>query len=127
MVTPNTMEAEVLAGMSITSPDDAGEAARRIHALGPAAVIVKGGHLPGREVIDVLYDGHTLIELQCARVDSRNTHGKGCTFSAAIAANLALGLDLQQAAHAQAYVGQAMGSGIRIGRGHGPLNHFRGK
>lgn len=128
VVTPNTMEAEVLAGMSITSPDEAGEAARRIHALGPAAVIVKGGHLPGPEVIDVLYDGHTLIELRCARVDSRNTHGTGCAFSAAIAANLALGLDLPQAAHAaQAYVGQAMGSGIRIGRGHGPLNHFWGR
>ena len=125
VVTPNTMEAEVLVGRSITSPDDAREAARRIHALGPAAVIVKGGHLPGPEVIDVLYDGHMVIELRCRRVDSHNTHGTGCTFGAAIAANLALGLDLPSAAHsAQTYVAQAMRRAVRIGRGHGPLNHF---
>ena len=78
-------------------------------------------------MIDVLYDGHTPIDLRCARVDSRNTHGTGCTFSAAITANLALGLNLPQAAPAaQAYVGQAMGSGIRIGLQTWPAESFPG-
>ena len=128
LVTPNTMEAEVLAGMSITSPRDAATAARRIHELGPTAVIVKGGHLPGPEVIDVLYDGHELIELRSPRIDSHQTHGTGCTFGAAITANLALGLTLRHATRsAQVYVANAIRSATRIGRGHGPLNHFWGK
>lgn len=128
VVTPNTMEAEVLAGMSIASPRDAGAAARRIHGLGPAAVIVKGGHLPGPEVIDVLYDGDELIELRSPRIVTHQTHGTGCTFAAAIAANLALGLTLRHATRsAQVYVANAIRSATPIGRGPGPLNHFWGK
>ena len=125
VVTPNRMEAEVLVGTSIRSLDDAREAARRIHVLGPTAVIVKGGHLAGTDVIDLLYDGHDLIEFSGPRVESPNTHGTGCTFSAAVTASLALGLSLIEATRAaKAYVGQAIRHGLPIGHGHGPLHHF---
>ncbi len=125
VVTPNIPEAEVLAGMSIASLADAREAARRILALGPAAVIVKGGHLEGPEVIDLLYDGREFRELRGPRVEGRHTHGTGCTFSAAIAANLALGRPLAEAAErARHYVAGAIRHGLAIGHGHGPLDHF---
>jgi hydroxymethylpyrimidine/phosphomethylpyrimidine kinase len=125
VVTPNIPEAEVLAGMSITSPADTPEAARRILALGPRAVIVKGGHLGGTEAIDLIYDGHEFRELRGPRIDSRHTHGTGCTFSAAIAANLALGRSLRDATeHAKDYVTGAILHGLDIGHGHGPLDHF---
>ncbi len=125
VVTPNIPEAAVLSGMTIASPADAREAARRIHALGPGAVIVKGGHLDGPEVIDLIYDGHVFHELRGPRIESRHTHGTGCTFSAAIAANLALGRSLTDAAErAKHYVSRAIRHGLAIGHGHGPLDHF---
>lgn len=125
VVTPNRMEAEVLAGIAIRSLDDAREAARRIRDLGPSAVVVKGGHFPGPEIIDVIYDGHEFIELRGPRVETRNTHGTGCTFAAAIAARLALGTGLVDAiAGAKRYVEHAMRHSVALGRGHGPLNHF---
>ncbi len=128
VVTPNIREAEILLGRSINSPDDVHDAARQIHSLGPAAVIIKGGHLPGPEVIDVLYDGISLMELKCLRVNSLKTHGTGCAFGAAVAANLALGLDLQNSARsAQEYTAQAIRGRIRIGPGYGALNHFWNK
>jgi hydroxymethylpyrimidine/phosphomethylpyrimidine kinase len=125
VITPNIPEAEVLAGMTIASPEDAREAARRIRALGPGAVIVKGGHLGGTEVVDLIYDGGEFFELRGPRIESRHTHGTGCTFSAAIAANLALGRSLREAAErAKQYVSQAILHGPAIGHGHGPLGHF---
>jgi hydroxymethylpyrimidine/phosphomethylpyrimidine kinase len=125
VVTPNIPEAEVLAGMTVASLADAREAAKRILALGPAAVIVKGGHLEGPEVIDVLYDGREFLELRGPRVEGRHTHGTGCTFSAAIAANLALGRPLAEAAErSRHYVARAIRHGLAIGHGHGPLDHF---
>jgi hydroxymethylpyrimidine/phosphomethylpyrimidine kinase len=125
VVTPNIPEAEVLAAMTITSPPDTREAARRILALGPGAVIVKGGHFGGSEVIDLIYDGREFHELRGPRIDSRHTHGTGCTFSAAIAANLALGRSLRDAAErAKHFVSQAILHGLDIGHGHGPLDHF---
>jgi hydroxymethylpyrimidine/phosphomethylpyrimidine kinase len=125
VVTPNIPEAEVLAGMTIASLADAREAARRILALGPGAVIVKGGHLDGPEVIDLLYDGREFHEFRGPRVESRHTHGTGCTFSAAIAANLALGHSLREAVErSKHYVARAIRRGLAIGHGHGPLDHF---
>jgi hydroxymethylpyrimidine/phosphomethylpyrimidine kinase len=125
VVTPNIPEAEVLSGTRITSLDAAREAARRILAMGPSAVIVKGGHGPGDEIIDVLFDGERFHEFRTARVSTRNTHGTGCTFASAIAAYLALGQSLTEAARlAQAYVVGAIRHGLSIGHGHGPLDHF---
>jgi len=125
VVTPNAPEAEVLAGMPITSPADAREAARRIHAFGPAVVIVKGGHFAGDEVIDLFYDGREFHEFRGPRIESRQTHGTGCTFSAAITANLALGRSVTEATErAKHYVASAIRHSLAIGRGHGPLDHF---
>jgi hydroxymethylpyrimidine/phosphomethylpyrimidine kinase len=125
VVTPNLAEAELLAGVRIRSLENAREAACRLLELGLNAVIVKGGHLAGPEAIDLLADGEGTMELTAARVETRSTHGTGCTFSAAIAANLALGLDLREAARrAKAYLTGAIRHAPGIGKGHGPLAHF---
>ncbi len=125
VVTPNIPEAETLTGREIASLGDMRDAASRIHQLGAAAVVVKGGHAAGDEVVDVLFDGSTFAELRTPRVVSTNTHGTGCTYAAAIAANLALGRTLRQSAEAaQQYVAGAIRHGIAIGHGHGPLDHF---
>jgi hydroxymethylpyrimidine/phosphomethylpyrimidine kinase len=125
VVTPNVPEAEVIADMRITSLDEAREAARRIRKMGAAAVVVKGGHLPGDEAIDLLFDGRTFTEYRAPRIDTRNTHGTGCTFASAIAAYLALGHALPDAVgKAKDYVTGAIRHGLPIGQGHGPLNHF---
>jgi hydroxymethylpyrimidine/phosphomethylpyrimidine kinase len=126
VVTPNIPEAEVLAKMSITTLDGMREAATRIAALKPAAVVIKGGHLAGPEVVDVLYENGTFSEFVGPRIEGRNTHGTGCTFAAAIAAHLARGAALTAAVPAaKAYVEGAMRRGIPLGKGHRPLNHFR--
>jgi hydroxymethylpyrimidine/phosphomethylpyrimidine kinase len=125
VVTPNIPEAEVLSGFSIVALDDAREAARRIHALGPTAVIIKGGHASGPELVDLLFDGKEFLEFRTSRIDTTNTHGTGCTFASAIAAHLALGWTLGEATQrAQAYVGGAIRHALTIGHGHGPLDHF---
>jgi hydroxymethylpyrimidine/phosphomethylpyrimidine kinase len=125
VVTPNIPEAEVLAKMSITSLADMREAARRIAMLRPAAVVIKGGHLAGPEVIDVLLEGGQFHEWVGPRIEGPNTHGTGCTFAAAIAAQLAKGASLVDAVPAaKAYVEGAMRNGIPLGKGHRPLNHF---
>ena len=125
VVTPNIPEAEALLGRAIRSVDDLEQAARDLVGSGARAVIVKGGHLPGAP-IDVLYDGDRLVTLDAERVESRHTHGTGCTFSAAIAARLALGDDLVAAARAaKRYVTAAIRRAPGLGRGHGPLGHSR--
>lgn len=125
VVTPNAREAEVLAGMAVNSLNDAREAARRIHALGPSAVIVKGGHLSGGSAVDLLYDGRDFSEFAGPWIETRNTHGTGCTFAAALAANLALGRRLKDSVErAKSYVSRAISGGFAIGRGHGVLDHF---
>jgi hydroxymethylpyrimidine/phosphomethylpyrimidine kinase len=122
LVTPNAAEAAALAGMSVRTLDDAREAAKRIAALGPHAVIVKGGHLDSADAIDIFYDGRDLVELRAERIQTRHTHGTGCTFSSAIAANLALGLPLGEAVtKAKAYLTEAIRRAPGLGRGHGPL------
>ena len=134
VVTPNLPEAEALSGRRIQSMDDAREAARRIHEMGAAAVIITGGHAmsaspqppaPGPFVIDLLFDGHAFHELRVPRVESRHTHGTGCTFASAVAAGLALGRELPEAAaRAQQYVAGAIAHAPGIGHGRGPLDHF---
>jgi hydroxymethylpyrimidine/phosphomethylpyrimidine kinase len=125
LVTPNIPEAEALSGMTIRTMDDTREAARRILAFGGTAVVVKGGHAPSPDIVDVLYDGHRFTEFRTERVPGRNTHGTGCTFSAAITAHLALGLRLDEAIPlAQRYVAEAIRLGPDLGRGHGPMNHL---
>src|SRR5688500_6460917 len=105
VVTPNIPEAEVLAKMAIGSLADMREAATRIAALKPAAVVIKGGHLPGPEVVDLLFEHGRLTEFIGPRIEGRNTHGTGCTFAAAIAAHLARGAGLADAVPAaKAYV-----------------------
>jgi hydroxymethylpyrimidine/phosphomethylpyrimidine kinase len=125
VVTPNIPEAEVLARMSIRSRADMREAATRIAMLKPAAVVVKGGHLPGPEVVDILLEDGEFIEFMGPRIEGRNTHGTGCTFAASITAHLARGTSLRDAVPAaKAYVEGAMRNGVPLGKGHRPLNHF---
>ena len=127
VVTPNTPEAEALAGIPIATEDARREAARRILALGPTAVIIKGGHTPSADIVDLLYDGSQFIEFRTERVPGRSTHGTGCTFAAALTAQLALGHVLTDAVpRAQRYVAGAIRSAPTIGQGHGPMDHFWG-
>jgi len=124
VVTPNLSEAEALAGMPVSSRADMEEAARRIHKLGPRHVLVKGGHLKG-DAVDLLYNGREFTVFQAARIESDNTHGTGCTFSAAITAGLAQGRPLAEAVRdAKAYVTCAIREGFALGRGVGALRHF---
>ncbi len=125
VVTPNLPEAEVLAKMPIASLADMREAAKRIAALKPAAVVIKGGHLAGPEIVDVLYENGQFTEFVGPRIEGRHTHGTGCTFAAAIAAHLAKGAALKDAVPAaKTYVEGAMRKGIPLGKGHRPLHHF---
>jgi hydroxymethylpyrimidine/phosphomethylpyrimidine kinase len=136
VVTPNVPEAEALSGRRIHSIDDAYDAAKRIQDMGAAAVIITGGHAfstshpaPGTshlsEVVDLLFDGDKFYELRVPRVDSTSSHGTGCTFASAVAAGLALGRELPDAAaRAQAYVAGAIAHAPGLGHGRGPLNHF---
>ena len=126
VVTPNAHEAGRLAEMEVNTVQDAEEAARRIHQMGSAAVLVKGGHLDGEaEAVDVLYDGETFQTFTSERIDTPHTHGTGCTYASAIAANLAKGYALAEAvARAKRYVTEAIRHGLPVGGGHGPTHHF---
>jgi hydroxymethylpyrimidine/phosphomethylpyrimidine kinase len=118
-------EAETLSSRPIREENDLREAARRILVLGPSAVLIKGGHFPSTDIVDLLYDGHRFTEFRAERVDGPHTHGTGCTFSAALTAQLALGRTLEEAIPlAQEYVAGAIRRAPGLGRGHGPLNHF---
>jgi hydroxymethylpyrimidine/phosphomethylpyrimidine kinase len=124
VVTPNLYEAAALAGIPVDSEAGMEEAARRILALGPRNVLVKGGHLK-ESATDLLWNGRALARFTAVRIDSPNTHGTGCTYSAAIAANLARGLALADAIReAKAYVTAAIREGFQPGRGVGALRHF---
>ena len=125
VVTPNVPEAEVLAGITITSVDGMRAAGRRILAMGPRIVVVKGGHLEADDAVDVVCSADGCRELRSERIDTVHTHGTGCTLASAIAANLALGLSDQEAiARAKDYVVGAIRHAPGIGGGHGPLGHF---
>lgn len=124
LVTPNIPEAEVLSGVTIKSARALKKAAEKIHALGPGAVLIKGGHLKG-EAVDVLFDGEQFLRFSAERIKSSNTHGTGCTYSAAIAANLAKGCSLSEAIQiSKAFISKAIENSYDLGKGHGPLNHF---
>lgn len=125
VVTPNAEEAAALAGHSVTTVADAWRAARRIRALGPRTVIVTGGHLAGPDAVDVVVDDAGGDELRAPRLETTSTHGTGCTFAAAVAANLACGRPARAGANlAKQYVTAAIQHGLPLGRGHGPLDHF---
>jgi hydroxymethylpyrimidine/phosphomethylpyrimidine kinase len=125
VVTPNVPEAEVLSGVTIRTIDDMKNAAERIQRLGPRAVVIKGGHLAGPRSIDLLFDGERMIEFPAARVEGPAAHGTGCTFSAALAAGLALGRTLPEATErAKRYVTGALRHRLTVGRGAPILDHF---
>ena len=124
VITPNAPEAEALTGLRISTAADLRRAATRLVEMGARAAFVKGGHLDG-PALDVIWDGRTATELLAERIDTRHTHGTGCTLSSAIAARLALGDDLLSAARAaKAYVTRAIAEAPALGKGHGPLQHF---
>lgn len=133
VVTPNVPEAEAISGIRIASADDARKAARRIHDMGAAAVVITGGHRTdtgehrreASEVVDLVFDGKAFHECRVARVSGTATHGTGCTFASAVAAGLAAGRELvDAAASAQQFVAGAMAHAPRVGHGRGPLDHF---
>ena len=125
VVTPNLPEAEILVGRSLPDRDAVRRAAREIVALGPKAVVMKGGHAAGDIVIDILFDGVSFREYSAPRIHTSSTHGTGCTFASAIAAGLALGLSVEGAvAQAKEYVTEALRNAKPIGGGHGPVHHF---
>jgi hydroxymethylpyrimidine/phosphomethylpyrimidine kinase len=124
VVTPNLPEAEVLSGRTIQTEEDARQAAAAIAALGPRYVVVKGGHRRDAP-IDIVYDGRDYVDLPADRIETPNTHGTGCTFSAAIAAHLARGATPMQAiTAAKEFVTAALRASYRVGNGHSPVNHF---
>jgi hydroxymethylpyrimidine/phosphomethylpyrimidine kinase len=125
VVTPNLPEAEALVGGRLDTWDAILEAAREIHSWGPRNVVIKGGHVQGTTVTDVLFDGEGFREFTTGRVDTENTHGTGCTFASAIAATLAKGDTVPNAvAAAKAFVTKALQESYTIGHGHGPVHHF---
>lgn len=125
VVTPNVFEAQRLVGHTIASTAQMEAAAREILRLGARKAVVKGGHLGEAQATDVVFDGRTCRQLTSPRYDTRNTHGTGCTFSSAIAANLALGHPFFDAvARAKTYIAGAIRNALDIGRGHGPTHHF---
>ena len=125
VLTPNLPEAEVLTGHAIHSRKDMEMAARRLHgAHGAHAVLLKGGHLDGPRVPDLLFDGKSVAWWEDDRIETRHTHGTGCTLASAIACGLAQGLAVEAAVtRARAYVRVALAAAPGFGRGHGPLNH----
>lgn len=128
VLTPNIPEAETLLGCApIRTPDDMRRAARELRALGPRIVMVKGGHLDGAESIDIVDDGDTQTELRAPRVTTKNTHGTGCTLSAAIAALLPQrATPLDAIRDAKDYLTHAIEASekLSVGSGHGPVHHF---
>ena len=124
IVTPNIFEAEVLTGVKLRTTEEITEAARRIVKMGAKTVLIKGGHLKG-PAIDLFFDGQTFTALNAPRIRTNNTHGTGCTLSAAIAANLAKGEKIETAVtNAKRYITDALRHSYRIGSGHSPVHHF---
>ncbi len=124
LVTPNIPEAEILAGVCIGNLSDMQEASRRILSLGPKAVLLKGGHLKG-DSTDVFCDRKRIVFLKAPRIRTRHTHGTGCTYSAAITAELAKGRELLAAIRiAKRFITEAIRTAPGLGHGTGPVNHF---
>lgn len=124
LLTPNIPEAEKIAGLPIHTAEDMEHAAEKIAKMGAKAVLVKGGHAVG-DALDILFDGEKFCRFRAERIDTKNTHGTGCTYSSAIASNLALGLGLETAVRkAKEYVTTAIRYSLAIGKGCGPTHHF---
>ena len=126
VVTPNAMEAEAISGIKVSTIEEGKGAAEAIAGMGAQAVLVKGGHIFHEEkAVDILYYGGVFTLLEGKRHDTRDTHGTGCSLSSAIAAEIAKGREIPEAVErAKAYVNTAIRYGLRIGGGHGPLNHM---
>jgi hydroxymethylpyrimidine/phosphomethylpyrimidine kinase len=123
LVTPNLDETAVLLGHPVRTPDEMADAARALAGLGARAALIKGGHLAGPQIVDVLFDGKVIREFRRDKIETRNLHGTGCALSAAIAAELALGHSLDQAVSAALeFVHRAIATAPGLGGGHGPLN-----
>ena len=125
IVTPNLGEAEVLSELRIQNIEDMKKAARKIYKLGAKNILIKGGHLLSNKAIDLLYNGENFREFKAERINTKNTHGTGCTLSSAIAAGLAQGKKVEEAVNtAKKYITLAIQNSLDIGHGHGPLNHL---
>ncbi|NLP36687.1 MAG: bifunctional hydroxymethylpyrimidine kinase/phosphomethylpyrimidine kinase [Firmicutes bacterium] len=138
IVTPNLAEAGELLGRQLETVDEMIAAARDLYSLGPRHVLVKGGHLPGEEKIDIFFDGKTIHRLAEKKIDTVHTHGTGCTYAAAITAYLAHGLaPLAAVQKAKVFITEAIKHGVAVGEGYGPtdpmgslweeLNNYRAK
>ena len=131
LLTPNAPEAEALTGLTVETTDDLRRAGEALLGLGAGAVLMKGGHIPGNRVVDVLMTPYGETVLEGERIDTPHTHGTGCTLASACATGLAQGLSLEAAAaRAWDYVHRAMLQAPGLGKGHGPLDHgwpLRGK
>ena len=122
VLTPNLPEAGVLLGRKVASVAERRQAARDLVAMGARAAVVKGGHADG-DVTDVFFDGSRLVELEAERIETSNTHGSGCVFSAAITAAMARGAEpLEAVREAKSFVTRAIARSLEIGHGHGPVN-----
>lgn len=127
VLTPNVPEAEALTATAIHDPERMVEAASQLLALGPRAVLIKGGHLPGARIYDVLVSSEGPEVFESPRIDTRHTHGTGCTLASAIATGIAQGMEIRAAiVRARRYVFEAIRRAPALGRGHGPLNHIEG-
>jgi hydroxymethylpyrimidine/phosphomethylpyrimidine kinase len=125
LVTPNIPEARILSGLSIRDPDEMLAAAKAIADAGAGAVLIKGGHMEADRLVDVLWDGASDTTWSREKIHTRNTHGTGCTLSAAIAAGLGFGLEMKEAvARGLDFVERAIRTAPDLGSGHGPLNHL---
>lgn len=131
LLTPNALEAEALTGIAVESTDDLRRAGEALLVMGAGAVLMKGGHVLGDRVVDILMTSHGETSFEGERVETRHTHGTGCTLASACATGLAQGLSLEAAvARAWAYVHEAIARAPGLGKGNGPLDHgwpLRGK
>lgn len=124
LLTPNAPEAQALTGLRVETTDDLRRAGDRLIALGAQSVLMKGGHIPGDRVVDLLMTPFAETRYESGRIDTRHTHGTGCTLASACAAGLAQGLSLDAAVQrARDYVLEAIRQAPGLGAGHGPLDH----
>ena len=125
IITPNLEEAKVLAGYQLEQNVELKELAEQLYDLGSSSVLVKGGHEQSDQAVDLLYDGQEFKKLTAPRIDTNDTHGTGCTLSSAIASNLALGYQLEEAVQkSKDFITKAIQAGVEVGAGNNPVNHL---
>ncbi|WP_027340693.1 bifunctional hydroxymethylpyrimidine kinase/phosphomethylpyrimidine kinase [Halonatronum saccharophilum] len=125
VITPNLNEAKFLLGKGMDEEVSLEKLAEDLYKLGSEYILVKGGHGDGQVARDILYDGEDFIEFKTQRIDTKDTHGTGCTLSAAIASNLALGYSVEDSvARSKEFITKAIKEGCKVGRGNNPVNHF---